>query len=780
MSEGFSQRLREGVFILSSALSIFLLIALVTFHNSDPSWSQSGWTDHVSNAGGIVGAWFSDIFLYFFGYIAYIFPVGVAYGAWSYMRRQRDTAEDTAHDYWLLGLRILGFILIVLAADGLVSLHGFANNGYLPFDSGGITGDVVQQGLVATFNVFGSSVVLLALLLAGITLFTGLSWLSLLELTGKLSQKLGLKFWRYSRRLWQKSSENRAERKALREEQNQVAGNELHISVPTADEKLRVTKQQMQAAKPVVHMPIAKPKPQLQDLAPKKPAMKSAPATIKPIKPGEIPSLSILDQPVKINTKQFSREKLEQLSCEVEARLKDFRIDAKVVAVHPGPVITRFELQPAPGVKVSKISALSKDLARSLSTVSVRIVEVIPGKSVIGLEIPNDDRESVCLYEVLHSEQFAAAKSSLSLGLGNDIGGHPVVVDLAKMPHLLVAGTTGSGKSVGVNAMLLSLLFKATPEDVRLIMIDPKMLELSIYEGIPHLLAPVVTDMKEAASALRWCVAEMDRRYRVMAAVGVRNLAGYNKKVKDAIAAGQPLKDPLIKPEPGEDAPELTTLPFIVVVVDEFADMIMVVGKKVEELIARIAQKARAAGIHMILATQRPSVDVITGLIKSNIPTRISFQVSSRIDSRTVLDQQGAEQLLGQGDMLYLPPGTGVPVRVHGAFVADHEVHNVVDAWKQSSEPNYLEEILNCESPVSGIDSGGAEGEGGEQDALYDQAVRIVTESNRASISLVQRRLKVGYNRAARMIEEMEAAGIVSSMENGSREVLVAPPPPID
>jgi S-DNA-T family DNA segregation ATPase FtsK/SpoIIIE len=490
-----------------------------------------------------------------------------------------------------------------------------------------------------------------------------------------------------------------------------------------------------------------------------------------------LPPLTMLD-PAKQSGKALPKEALEAMSRLVELKFLDFGIEVTVVAVHPGPVITRFELQPGTGVKVSQISNLAKDLARALSAVSVRVVEVIPGKSVVGLEIPNEHREVVRLSELIHSRQYDASVSPLTLALGKDIAGLPVVADLARMPHLLVAGTTGSGKSVAVNAMILSILFKATPEDVRLIMIDPKMLELSIYEGIPHLLAPVVTDMKDAGNALRWCVAEMDRRYQLMAALGVRNIAGYNKKVKEALDAGEPIPDPLAAQLGPEDdsRPTLDPLPYIVVIVDELADMMMVVGKKVEELIARLAQKARASGIHLILATQRPSVDVLTGLIKANIPTRIAFQVSSRIDSRTILDQMGAEQLLGHGDMLYLAPGHGVPTRVHGAFVADHEVHNVVDTLKQSGEPHYIDEILEGPSSEGGGDIMGMES-GEEADPLYDQAVAIVTETRRASVSGIQRRLKIGYNRAARMVEDMERAGVVGPMQsNGSREVLAPEP----
>ncbi|MDH5650084.1 MAG: DNA translocase FtsK, partial [Gammaproteobacteria bacterium] len=497
---------------------------------------------------------------------------------------------------------------------------------------------------------------------------------------------------------------------------------------------------------------------------------------------GELPALSLLDHAEPSRQPSFSRQSLESMSRLVEKKLLDFNIEAQVVEVHPGPVITRFEIEPAPGVKASQITNLAKDLARSLSVISLRVVENIPGKTTVGLEVPNEVREVVRLREVLSSEAFDEVRSPLTLALGKDISGHPAVDDLSKMPHLLIAGTTGSGKSVCVNALILSMVYKATPDQVRFIMIDPKMLELSVYEGIPHLLAPVVTDMKQAGNALRWCIAEMERRYRLMAALGVRNIAGYNRKVKEAEEKGKPILDPLYeKMDEADEAPALKTLPYIVILIDELADMMMVVGKKVEQLIARLAQKARAAGLHLIVATQRPSVDVITGLIKANIPARIAFQVSSRVDSRTVIDQMGAEQLLGHGDMLVLQPGQGVPMRVHGSFVDDHEVHKVASALKKSGKPIYNSAILEAETAaVDGVASAFSAGMDGddESDPLYDEALAIVTESRRASISGVQRRLRIGYNRAARLIEQMEKTGVVGPLQsNGSREVLAPPPP---
>jgi S-DNA-T family DNA segregation ATPase FtsK/SpoIIIE len=591
-----------------------------------------------------------------------------------------------------------------------------------------------------------------------VTLFTGLSWLSVMDWTGKVTL-LGLATLG-----------------------TQVSALRMYIETQRAKRQRVETvtgkkdKQKLVTRKPPRIEPVIKRVETSERVERERQVqMFDAPPNT------ELPPLSLLNE-AHAHTEGYSESALEAMSRLVEMKLLDFGIEVEVVAVQPGPVITRFELQPGPGVKVNQISNLAKDLARGLSTISVRVVDIIPGKTVIGLEIPNEQREIVSLSEILKSSEYDQAGSPLTLALGKDIGGHPVVVDLGRMPHLLVAGTTGSGKSVAINAMVLSLLYKTLPNDVRMIMIDPKMLELSVYEGIPHLLTPVVTDMKEAANALRWCVGEMERRYKLMAALGVRNIAGYNRKVQEAIDNGEPIPDPLFNPqevlEEDPEVPTLQPLPFIVVVIDELADMMMVVGKKVEELIARLAQKARAAGVHLILATQRPSVDVITGLIKANIPTRIAFQVSSKVDARTILDQPGAEALLGHGDMLYLAPGTGVPTRVHGAYVDDAEVHRVVAHLKGRGEPEYIDDILNTTTDYLPGSGGQAEDSDAEGDPLYDDAVRVVTETRRASISGVQRRLKIGYNRAARMIEQMEMAGIVGPQQsNGNREVLAPPPP---
>ncbi|TVS16847.1 MAG: DNA translocase FtsK [Gammaproteobacteria bacterium] len=745
--------LREAGLILALAVAAWLLLALVSFAPEDPGFSHTGTRDAVANLAGASGAWGADVLYTLLGWFAYLLPVAFALLALRLFWARR---LPVAVDRLTLVLRLTGFVLTLASGCVLADLHIAAVGVDLPSGSGGILGWWLADGTHATLGLTGGTLLMLAIFLLGITLFTGLSWFALAEAIGEGAMALVVAV----RDRVQAMANARRERVAARAEQRRRR-QRIEVEVERKQSRPKVA--------------IEKPAPKIEP-ASRAQREKQRKLFDAPIK-GELPPLELLDNTESHERRSVSDAGLEAMSRMLELKLKDFGVDVEVVAVHPGPVITRFEIQPAAGIKVSRISGLAKDLARSLAVISVRVVEVIPGKSTVGIEIPNEDREIVRLREVLASKQYDSAGSHLSLVLGKDISGQPVVVDLARMPHLLVAGTTGSGKSVGVNAMLLSLLFKSSPEDVRLIMVDPKMLELSVYEGIPHLLTPVVTDMKQAASALRWCVAEMERRYRLLASLGVRNLAGYNRKVKDAQKAGTPLADPLWKPpvlfegDTPPEAPQLETLPQIVVVIDEFADMIMIVGKKVEELIARIAQKARAAGIHLILATQRPSVDVITGLIKANIPTRISFQVSSKVDSRTILDQGGAEQLLGHGDMLYLPPGTAVPIRVHGAFVADDEVHRVVSDWCRRGEPDYLPEVL--EGPADGDSPGSSSGDTEQDDPLYDEAVAFVLESRRASISAVQRKLRIGYNRAARMIEAMEAAGVVSNMDtNGSREVL--------
>jgi len=749
---------REGLFILITAAAVFLLLSLVSFSPEDPGWSRTAGGDAVRNHGGVVGAWLADVLLYLFGYMAYLFPVMVAFAGWMVTRvpqtktRSRGDAESGLH----MPVRAIGFVLTLTAGCGLASLHYQANVA-LPLDAGGVLGAVVGTNFRDILGTLGTTLTLLAVFLAGFSLFTGLSWVAIMDATGYWTLWLLARLAGAGRRL----DEYRMARRARIKREAKVSSSKKH-------KKERIA-------------------PRIEPLvAPVEPSVRAqkerqVPLFDLPTDASGLPPLGLLDEPPKARH-TISNAALEAMSRQVELKLRDFGIEAEVVAVHPGPVITRFELQPAPGVKASRITNLAKDLARSLSTMSVRIVEVIPGKSVIGLEIPNEERELVCLSELVKSSAYERDPTPLSLALGKDIGGQPVVVDLAQMPHLLVAGTTGSGKSVAINAMVLSLLYKSKASDVRLILIDPKMLELSVYEGIPHLLAPVVTDMSQASSALRWCVAEMERRYQLMSALGVRNIAGYNRKLKEATDKGEKLTDPLFKPtEEQAQAPELEKLPLIVVVVDELADLMMTTGKKVEQLIARLAQKARASGVHLILATQRPSVDVITGLIKANIPARIAFQVSAKVDSRTVIDQMGAESLLGHGDMLYLGPGTSNLVRLHGAFVSDQEVHRVVNHLRKQAKPAYLDGILDGTSDDVGSFLPGAatiQGSDAESDPLYDQAVHIVTDTRRASISGVQRRLKIGYNRAARMLEQMEETGVVGPLQsNGSREVLAPPPP---
>ena len=750
-------RLREGALIGFAALALYLLLALVSYSPNDPGWSATGSGERIGNSAGATGAWLADVLFSLVGYLAYLFPLIFGYRAWDQFRRRH---EHPGFDWLTLLVRSLGLILVLISGTALAAMNDVGHS-VLPQGHGGMLGQAVAQAFTEYFSTNGSRLILLAVLLFGVAAFTNLSWLLLMEQVGGLTLGSGRRLAIQWRKLldWRAQNKNRQERKGEIEQHLEKEKLRKPRKIGTVPEKVKQSTREERERQPPLFDSMVN---------------------------GTLPKLDLLDRQTRDPDKGYSRDDLEKLSKLLELKLADFGISAEVVAVFPGPVITRFEIQPAAGVKVNRISNLAKDLARSLAVISVRVVEVIAGKSVVGIEIPNEVREIVNLREVLSSQAFENSKSPLTLALGHNISGQPVVADLARMPHLLVAGTTGAGKSVGLNAMLLSLLYKSSPEDVRLILVDPKMLELSIYDGIPHLLTPVITDMKDAANGLRWCVAEMDRRYRLMASLGVRNLAGYNRKIAEAEVAGEPLKDPLWVAEPGQesaqqDQPEdLGRLPNVVVVIDEFADMMMIVGKKVEELIARIAQKARAAGIHLILATQRPSVDVITGLIKANVPTRIAFQVSSKVDSRTILDQGGAEQLLGHGDMLYLPPGTGVPIRVHGAFVDDHEVHRVVADWKRRGKPTYVDGLLD-EGRISGGlpgDKLSIDEESGETDPLYDEAVLYVTSSRRASISSVQRKLRIGYNRAARLIEAMEAAGVVSEMSsNGQREV-VAPPPP--
>lgn len=845
------QRLLEAGLIISGAISIFLLTALLSFHPADPGWSQAGHTQEIQNAAGAIGAWFADILLFTFGLVAYAIPFLVMLAGYFAFYRTRQLVEI---DYLGLGLRLIGSILLV---SGFAALFTLNLDSVYSFSSGGILGRVISSAMIPYFNIPGTLLLLVTFVLTGVTLVTGISWLKVVDTLGA---------WVIAGCLWvfnltMRKSETSADAEALDTPQLKLAEPEQTESrtqasspwyaklffwrylfkgrkaapendwdsLPVTDSHLKSPSMRIDSidiedeALPSFSLDAVDSEPEPESFVgmsvqevvspseepvteettdvpwetdvtkPEKSPVESVetPTTVPAEKPtveetaepvrDPLPSLALLDRPNRVEN-PLSQEELDEISRTVENVLKDFGVSVQVAGVQPGPVITRFELDLAPGVKVSRISNLAKDIARSLSAIAVRVVEVIPGKSYVGLELPNKNREVVQLQEVLSCENFEASESPLTMVLGKDIAGKPVVVDLARMPHLLVAGTTGSGKSVGVNAMILSLLYKSQPEDVRLIMIDPKMLELSVYEGIPHLLTEVVTDMKDAANALRWCVGEMERRYRLMSALGVRNVKGYNDKVMEAIEAGAPLKNPIWKPGDtmDETVPELEKLPYIVVVVDEFADMMMIVGKKVEELIARIAQKARAAGIHLILATQRPSVDVITGLIKANIPTRIAFQVSSKIDSRTILDQPGAEQLLGQGDMLYLPPGSGVPNRVHGAFVDDHEVHAVVADWKSRSAPQYLDEVLSGDTCEDSLLPGEQSEEDAESDPLYDEAVAFVTEKGRVSISLVQRQFRIGYNRAARIVEQMELSGVVSTASSGGAREVLAPRAPRD
>jgi S-DNA-T family DNA segregation ATPase FtsK/SpoIIIE len=794
--------------IMSCAFSFFVLVALASFHPADPGWSQAGLESDVQNMVGPVGAYVADVLLFTFGITAFLVPFVLAFAGWFMFLHIKSLIEL---DYLTIALRLIGVLLLVFGFTGIASINF---DDFYGVSAGGAMGDIISAALVPYFNFVGSILLLLCFFCTGFTLATGISWFKLVDSIGagfifaskKLISapkaltmpKLNKPQQDDKREFDEQGFDKRnKEPNAKEEAQGQVKITSLRAEPPPKvkqEPSFSIPEEVLQKVwdEDVKPAPVKTATPVVPaDSVFEKQAVKSddasvdatqqvdAPPSVTASEMAPLPSFDLLERANK-KENPITEEELQQISRLLEAKLADFNIQANVVDVLPGPVITRFELDLAPGIKVSKITTLAKDLARAMSAISVRVVEVIPGKSVIGLELPNKHREMVRLSEVIGCEAFQNNPSPLTMVLGADISGEPVVVDLASMPHLLVAGTTGSGKSVGVNVMILSLLYKSTPEDVRLIMIDPKMLELSVYEGIPHLLAEVVTDMKEASNALRWCVGEMERRYRLMSALGVRNLKGYNRKVAKAKEAGQPILDPLWKPEQSMEpsAPELEKLPAIVVIVDEFADMMMIVGKKVEELIARIAQKARAAGIHLILATQRPSVDVITGLIKANIPTRIAFQVSSKIDSRTILDQQGAESLLGMGDMLYNPPGTSITTRVHGAFVDDHEVHAVVADWKARGEPDYIDEILNGDTGgeilLPGEQSENAEE---EYDAVYDEALAFVTETRKVSISSIQRKFRIGYNRAARVVEQLEQNGVVSTAgHNGNREVLAPPP----
>jgi S-DNA-T family DNA segregation ATPase FtsK/SpoIIIE len=735
--------LRESKWFVLIAAGLYLALIFATFNRADPGWSHSATPGEISNAGGRVGAWVADFLLYLFGASAWWWVALFAYAVvWGYRRLDGSSISDR-RPFLIAGA---GFLVLVLASSALEALRLYTLKMALPLGPGGMIGAEIGRLLSITFGFTGTTLLLLTLCAVGLTLFTGVSWLAVVETLGA-----GLEgIYGFVVNRWQSWRDRKA---------GEAAAEKRSAVVVEKREQLIESHAPIRIEPPVVAVPKS-PRAQKER---QEPLFRELPDT-------PLPPIKLLDE-APADVEMLSAETLEYTSRLIEKKLADFGVQVSVLAAYPGPVITRYEIEPAVGVKGAQIVNLVKDLARALSVYSIRVVETIPGKSCMGLEIPNPHRQTVRLAEIIGSQAYHDLHSPLTLALGKDIAGNPVVSDLTKMPHLLVAGTTGSGKSVGINAMILSILYKAEPRDIRLILVDPKMLELSMYQDIPHLLAPVVTDMKQAANALGWCVGEMERRYKVMSWVGVRNLSGYNHKLADAEKAGAPIMDP--NTLEGTEPRPLEKLPYIVVIIDELADLMMVSGKKVEELVARLAQKARAAGLHLIVATQRPSVDVITGLIKANIPTRIAFQVSSRVDSRTILDQQGAESLIGQGDMLYLPPGTGMPQRVHGAYVADHEVYKVVEYLKSLGTPDYVEGLLE-----GGDGAGGGEiaaGEfAGEADPLYDQAVEIVLRTRRASISLVQRHLRIGYNRSARLIEQMEQAGLVSAMQsNGNREVLV-------
>ncbi len=735
--------LRESRWILLVACALYFTIALYGYNPSDPAWSHSVSGMHTSNPGGVMGAYLSDILFYLFGFSAWWWVLFMLQRVWAGYHNLRADSIFCKRTFLV---SVAGFAALLFASSALEAMRLYSMKVALPLAHGGMFGTVLGNALTRMFGFTGATLLLLALIATSLSVFSGLSWLRFVDRLGELLETA----YQRARLAWQTRQDRRIGMQATHE----------RIVVVEEEKKKRDEE----------HHPIHIEMPLMEVARSARVIEEKQVPLFADMPDSPLPPLHLLDQAAR-QVETVSADTLEFTSRLIERKLKDFGVEVKVVAAYPGPVITRYEIDPAVGVKGSQITNLVKDLARALSVVSIRLVETIPGKAYMALELPNAKRQIVQLSEILGSQVYADMHSALTIAMGKDIAGKPVVADLARMPHVLVAGTTGSGKSVAINAMILSLLYKATPQQVRLLLIDPKMLELSVYEGIPHLLAPVVTDMRQAASGLNWCVQEMDRRYRLMSALGVRNIAGYNQKVRDAVKDKKPLTNPFtLTPENPEPLEEL---PLIVVFIDELADLMMVVGKKIEELIARLAQKARASGMHLVLATQRPSVDVITGLIKANVPTRVAFQVSSKIDSRTILDQMGAEALLGQGDMLYLPPGSGYPQRVHGAFVSDQEVHRVAEYLKSQGAPQYIDGVLNSLDESS--DEGGAVGDSldAEADPLYDQAVEIVLKNRRASISLVQRHLRIGYNRAARLVEQMEAAGLVSAMQsNGNREVL--------
>ncbi|MBF2760751.1 MAG: DNA translocase FtsK 4TM domain-containing protein [Ectothiorhodospiraceae bacterium AqS1] len=798
----------ELLMLVVGAVALYLLLALASFDPDDPGWSNATAVRDISNLGGSVGAWCAGLLIDMIGVAAWLLPPMIAYTGWlGYRALKTRQGIDGA----MIAIRASGALMLLCAICALADLYHHGESRFLTAEIGGFIGSYIGQSLVSIADLLGATLFLLVLFAFGCTLFTGIAWLSLMEATGHGTLIVLAYLSKGARWLWEELAALLPPLKkallALRHLRKQAAPSPSNAA--PARPAAAKGKPESRRIEPVLTTPpmedppiasSAKPSAGKKAKAAEK-ALSTAKGGASPIKEDsplpatldlpspDLPALELLGPP---QAKRFSvsSQALEAMSRQVESKLADFGVEAQVVAVHPGPVITRYELQLAPGIKVSRVSNLAKDLARSLSTTSVRIVEIIPGRTTVGLEIPNAKREFVGLVELLKSQPYKENPAGLPLALGMDISGQPVVVDLARMPHLLVAGTTGSGKSVAINAMILSLLYRATADEVRMIMIDPKMLELSVYEGIPHLLSPVVTDMKDAANALQWCVDQMDRRYRLMSALGVRHIAGYNRKLHEAALAGSPILDPFFAADPvstGDEedeaptAPPLAPLPLIVVIIDELADMMMITGKKVETLIARLAQKARAAGIHLVLATQRPSVDVITGLIKANIPCRIAFQVSSKIDSRTILDQQGAENLLGKGDMLYMGPGSSALQRLHGPNVSDQEVHRVVAHLQQSESPDYIDSFLDSPASREPHKAGELLSESDaeeEKDPFYDQAVEVVIKTRRASISGVQRRLRVGYNRAARMLEDMEREGVVGPQQhNGSREVLAPAPP---